>query len=167
MENGKWEAESGKWKTEICVFPHPNQVILLREMQKVVCKKLNQEKFTVIQCIPLCLKCPNLTDLTVKITKADIDSIKEDVFSDKKIIYLAVNLEINGIAATGRIELCEIDEENLTKEAQESFSAEAILSQEEIPFKKLSPFRIVEMNSEEYENGVHWEITAEKWGKVK
>ncbi|MBQ9622122.1 MAG: hypothetical protein IJJ71_00950 [Treponema sp.] len=146
-------------KDEIVLLPNPNQLILLKDLQKEICRTISG----FVPVYPICLKCGELCAVTDKITKADVGK----VFLDKGRIFLSVGLEINGNAAEGRIELCEIDEENLTKEAQESFSAEAILSQEEIPFKKLSPFRIVEMNSEEYENGVHWEITAEKWGKVK
>lgn len=161
------EKESGMLKKEICIFPHPNQEILLRKMQKDICLKLNNEKFTAIQCMPLCLKCEKLTDLTAKITKADIDSIKKDESTDKKILYLAVNLEINGESTKGRIDLCEFNEENSDNESQESFLMEQTLSQKALSLKKLSPFRIIEMNSKKYENGVRWEITAEKWVKIK
>ena len=140
-------------KDEIVLLPNPNQLILLKDLQKEICRTISG----FMPVYPICLKCGELCAVTDKITKADVGK----VFLEKGRIFLSVGLEINGIAATGRIELCEILEENPEINSKNDFSIE------DLPFKKLSPFRIVEMNSEECENGLRWKITAEKWGKVK
>lgn len=139
-------------KDEIVLLPNPNQVILLKDLQKEICRTISG----FVPVYPICLKCGELCAVTDKITKADVGQ----VFLEKGRISLSVELEINGNAAEGRIELCEILEENPEIDSKNDFSIE------DLPFKKLSPFRIVEMNSEECKNGARWEITAEKWGKI-
>ena len=119
--------EKGKIETEIVILPNPNQMILLRKLQKEI---------RGIPVLPVCLRCDGLTGLSDKITKAEPKSIFEE---DGKII-LRVEMEINEKVSEGRILLSEntfgTAGSGKTPELSESL------------LKKLSPFRIVKMESE-------------------
>lgn len=153
MENGKIETENGKRKTEngkteieIVILPNPNQMILLRKMQKEI---------RGIPVLPVCLRCEALTSLSDKITKAE----PKDIFEKDGKIILRVEMEINGKVSEGRILLCEdtFGETDSGKTPDLS----------EFPLKKLSPFRIVRMETEELSNGTKWKVVEEKWCKIK
>ncbi len=153
MENGKIETESGKRKTEsgkteieIVILPNPNQMILLRKMQKEI---------RGIPVLPVCLRCEALTSLSDKISKAEPKSIFEE---DGKII-LRVEMEINEKVSEGRILLSE--------NTFGTVGSRETLDLSEFPLKKLSPFRIVKIETEKLSNGTKWKILEEKWCKIK
>lgn len=138
--------ENLKLKSQIVIFPNPNQLILLRKIQKELCK----EGDSVLPLYPICLKCKELKGLNDKITKSDVQGF----YIEEKKICLSVALEINGKEAKGYLELCESNEES---QNQIRF---------DIPFTKISPFRIVEMKSQESEKGLEWKVSREKWVKI-
>lgn len=139
-------------KTEIVILPNPNQLILLRAVQK---------KFCAIPMLPICVRCEALQSVSDNITKAE----PAEFFSDESKICLKVKMKVNGSDCNGRIELAK--SENL-QQAQELLEGDSILLAREIlsKIKKISPFRIAEMETEFFENGSTWRITREKWGKI-
>ncbi len=131
-------------KTETVIFPNPNQLILIRKLQAQI---------GGIPVFPICIRCQELKELSDKISKSEISNL----FFEDGSVFLSVKLEINQKETMGRIEL------------SKSLSELKIrLENTEIKqIKKISPFRIVKMESEEFKNGVKWKITAEKWVKIK
>ncbi len=141
--------ENGKLKTEIVILPNPNQMILLKALQK---------EFRGIPSLPFCLRCDALKSLSDKITRAE----PREIIEEEGRIILKVELEINGNLSEGRIELCE---KSSVSCGTTSLEKTADLS--DYSLKKLSPFRIVKMETEELENGKKWKVTEEKWCKIK
>ena len=125
--------------TETVLIPNPNQIILLRELQKVAC---------FVPSLPLCVRCEELSSLKDKISKADVKGL----FVDGNNLFLSIDMEVNGKACEGRIEL---------GEKRADYATDAPLK-----IKKISPFRIVEMELEESTNGRTWKVKKEKWGKI-
>ena len=146
VDSEKLTAEDGKQKTRFLIFPNPNQVILLRKIQKELCQK----NPGAVPSYPICIKCDDLQKLEDKVTKAGI----EDFFIEENKIFLSIGMEVNGKLANGRLELCKIDEEMPVK------------IQCDIQFKKISPFRIAETQIGKKENGIVWHVLREKWGKA-
>ncbi|MBR4600745.1 MAG: hypothetical protein IKO39_11945 [Treponema sp.] len=138
--------EKEKIKTETVILPDPNQMILLRKMQKEI---------GGIPVLPVCLRCQALTSLSDKITKAE----PKDIFEKDGKIILRVEMEINGKVSEGRILLCE--------RAFSTADSENVPYLSDYPLKKLSPFRIAKMETEELPNGRRWKILEEKWCKIK
>ena len=130
-------------KGEIQIFPNPNQLILLREIQKKVCK---------IPCLPLSLTCPELKSLSDKISRARVHKF---FISENKVI-LKFDMEINGKECEGQIEL---GKAGFLPKNPESILPEQI--------KTLSPFRIVKIEKSEFQNGLTWKILQEKWVKIR
>ncbi len=141
--------ENGKLKTEIVILPNPNQMILLKALQK---------EFRGIPSLPLCLRCDALKSLSDKITRAE----PREIIEEEGRIILKVELEINGNLSEGRIELCEKSSASCG-----TTSLEKTADLSDYSLKKLSPFRIVKMETEELENGKKWKVTEEKWCKIK
>lgn len=146
MENGKIETENGKTEIEIVILPNPNQMILLRKLQKEI---------GGIPVLPVCLRCEALMRLSDKITKAQPTGF----FEENGKIILIVEMEINGKVSEGRILLSE----NTFRTAGSGKTPEL----SESLLKKLSPFRIVKMESEKLSNGTKWKVVEEKWCKIK
>ena len=138
-------------KSEIVVFPNPNQLILLRELQKKTC---------ALPALPLCLRCAELKDIKDKITKTE----PEEFLIEGNRVFIKVGMEVNGKSCEGRIELGEKD--YLTDSGNSEGMSFPCPIQESLSIKKISPFRIVEMETEEFENGTKWKILREKWGKI-
>jgi len=119
--------------------------ILLRKLQKELC---------LLPLLPLSAECNELNDLNAKITKAELKKLEEKESDRKRIIFISLEMEINGKICEGKIELGE-------KTCQ--IPCNDILN---IPFKKLSPFKICETEITEKENGREWKIFREKWRKI-
>jgi len=130
---------------KIVLLPNPNQLILLRKLQKELC---------LLPLLPLSAECNELNDLNAKITKAELKKLEEKESDRKRIIFISLEMEINGKICEGKIELGE-------KTCQ--IPCNDILN---IPFKKLSPFKICETEITEKENGREWKIFREKWRKI-
>lgn len=138
-------------RTETILLPNPNQLILLRELQKEFCS---------VPALPLCLKCPKLNGLKDKISKAEPSGL----FIEDRRLFLRVEMTVNGKCCEGRIELGDYRLKSDNDSGEEpSFSC---LTRKTLPFKKLSPFRIVKIETEDFENGKKWNVLEEKWGKV-
>ncbi|WP_294429302.1 hypothetical protein [uncultured Treponema sp.] len=142
-----------KVKSETVILPNPNQLILLRELQKKLCS---------VPALPLCLKCSELHDITDNISKSDVKGI----YIEENRIFLRIETTVNGKECEGRIELGEgvkrfNDSDDKEKERFLNLAQEMASK-----IKKLSPFKIAQMETEEFENGRIWKITKEKWGKV-
>ena len=130
--------EKSSQKSEIVIIPNPNQLILLRNLQKELCS---------IPTFPLCLRCALLKDFSDIISKNEA----KDLYIEKNKIFLKVCLNVNGTDGEGKIEL-----------------GEALSQIHELPspkIKKISPFKIAQMKTNEYKNGREWKITQEKWVK--
>ena len=141
-------------KTRIVIIPNPNQLILLRDLQKELCS---------VPTFPIYVECDELKSLNDKVTNAE----PEGIFTETKI-YLGINMEVNGKKCSGRIELGE-NKGNFQKTQSNSKDIPTNFSQKplsESGLKKLSPFRIVELKSEHFENGLKWKILREKWVKT-
>ena len=138
--------ENDKIKTETVILPDPNQMILLRKLQKGI---------RGIPVLPVCLRCEALTSLSDKITKAE----PKDIFEKDGKIILRVEMEINGKVSEGRILLSENTFGTVGSRETPDLS--------EFLLKKLSPFRIVRMETEELSNGTKWKVVEEKWCKIK
>ena len=134
-------------KTEIVVFPNPNQLIILRKIQKSLCD---------VPTLPLILKCTELHDLSDLISKA----VPEGYYIEEKKLFIKVAMEINGKACEGSIELGKTN--GFSQESSDINPETTSL----LKMKKISPFRIVEMKSEEFQNGITWKIVREKWKKI-
>ena len=148
---------------ETVIFPNPNQMILLRSLQREICCE-----WDFLPVLPIFLKSEKLTGFNAKITKIEIDNLEKIVCGEKEIVFLKVSLEINGENADGKIVLGEKDsdsEKGQTDIKQPSDNDENLLSLKSL--KKLSPFKISEIETEELENGRRWKITREKWGKLR
>ena len=141
--------KNGKFKTEIVILPNPNQMILLKALQK---------EFRGIPSLPICLRCDALKSLSDKITRAE----PREIIEEEGKIFLKVEMKINGELSEGRIELCE-----KTCESYGTTSLEKTPDLSAYSLKKLSPFRIVKMETEELENGKKWKVNEEKWCKIK
>ena len=138
--------ENGKTEIEIVILPNPNQMILLRKLQKEI---------GGIPVLPVCLRCEALMRLSDKITKAQPTGF----FEENGKIILRFEMEINGKVSEGRIALCE-DTSGTAGSGKTPELSESLL-------KKLSPFRIVKMESEKLSNGTKWKVVEEKWAKIK
>ena len=147
-------------KIKTALFLNPNQLILVREMQKSALLLLSE--FSPVPTLPLCVTCAELHSLSDKITKAT----PTELFFERTSLFLSVELEINGKSCKGTIELCKIlSERDCTPEEKRAEIQEACATPLS-KIKKISPFRIVELESEEYENGRTWRVLGEKWGKI-
>lgn len=141
--------ENVKFKTEIVILPNPNQMILLKALQK---------EFRGIPSLPICLRCDALKSLSDKINLAE----PKEIIEEEGKFFLKVEMEINGEHSEGRIELCEKSSDSCG-----TTSLEKTVNLSDYSLKKLSPFRIVKMEIEELENGKKWKVTEEKWCKIK
>ena len=136
-------------KKEIEIFLNPNQQILLRNFQK---------EFRAVPFFPISIKCGDLKNLDDKISKIEAKKLSVQ----DGIIKIEVEIILNQKRTEGFVELCDSFkelseiEENLQKKFQENL----------LKFKKISPFRICEIEREECENGRKWKILREKWGKL-
>ena len=150
--------------SEIVILPNPNQLILLRKLQNEICRKAG-----LYPVLPLCVKCEKLTGLDSKITKIEVKDLQTEENSSQKIISLSVELEINGESASGRIEIGKEPGEKASssKKWQAEFPLDSEIEESLGPVKKLSPFKIAELETEEFENGRRWKISGEKWGKLR
>ena len=151
-------------KNENFILPNPNQLIFLRKLQKEICDCLNESEFCAVPSLPICLKCENLFDLNAKITKIEANEIE----SDEEGVFLSVNLEINEKNESGKIELCKFNKNYGTSEEKNQIfaSMKNLLQNQIAEIKKISPFRICEMETEDFVNGKKWKILREKWGKI-
>ena len=147
-------------KTETALFLNPNQLILVRELQKSACAMLSE--FSPVPTLPLCVESAELQSISDKITKA----VPKEFFFENERLFLLIELEINRKQCDGKIELCRLlsakkinKEENLREIHK---NTEEIRSK----IKKISPFRIVELEREEFENGLKWCVLNEKWEKI-
>ena len=149
-------------------MPNPNQLILVREMQKAVCVALRET--VPVPVLPLCVKSEKLQNLTDKISKAVPESIffKRNCHSEprKEFIFLSIDMTINGKQCKGTIELCKIRSENDCNIGEKLAEIQEKCAVPLTKIKKISPFRIVELETEEYENGRTWRVLSEKWGKL-
>ncbi len=151
---------------KIVLLPNPNQLILLRKLQKELC---------LLPLLPLSAECNELNDLNAKITKAELKKLEEKESDRKKIIFISLELEINGKICEGKIELGEdyrVKPDNdrgykSDNDNERKTNTSVILSEtKNLPFKKLSPFKICETEITEKENGREWKIFREKWRKI-
>ena len=172
------KTEKSGLKSETVIFLNPNQVILVREAQKKLCAAVSElheahtdwENFLCVPTLPLCIRGLELKNLGDKITKAE----PCEFFFENGRIFLSVRLEINGTESHGKIELCKIYiEESESNGMKSEPNLEAELSSPRfdtenfLAIKKFSPFRICEMESEDFDKGVTWKILREKWGKIR
>ena len=157
-------------KSHTAVFPNPNQQILLIEAQRKICSLLNKkfsskENFLVSPSLPVCIKSTDLKDINDRITRMK----PRQFFFEDGIIFLEIGMKINGNDAKGTLELCEIhceENESLTEIKRCDVFCETGFSGILGEIKKISPFRIVEMETEEFASGKIWRILREKWGKI-
>ena len=134
-------------KITTAIFLNPNQIILIRNLQK--------ELYPALPLLPICIKNEDLHEES-KVTKARPAGIYKQ--NDK--IYLKIEMEIDGKESNGTIELCRFLSDENTLDCQklwESFST---------GIKKISPFRLVQIETEEGEKGTIWRVVKEKWKKL-
>ena len=157
-------------KVESAVFLNPNQEILIHEMQKEVCAKFakknpKKEKVFCLPILPICITNEDLHE-NAKISKAS----PRNIFINENKIFLKIEMEIDGNESFGKIELCKqilktTDSSKGFLLKNDDFSE--IFEKFSEGLKKISPFRLVQIEKEEYENGVAWKIKSEKWGKIQ
>ena len=140
---------------KIVILPNPNQLILLRDIQKEICMENKQS----LPILPLCVKSDCLKTLGQKITQVSLNSIEKD---DDGIFFIFVQLETDGKTSVGKLLLCTPGK---SPAFSETFLADITEKLKKIG--KLSPFRIAKIETEEYEKGTKWKILEEKWCKLK
>lgn len=153
-------------KQESVIFPNPNQLITLRALQTALCGAINARHKAVlaVPALPLCIRSEALASgAECRISGAEAQTLA----TEGSGIFLSIALKINGQRESGRIELCNvcglierIDSKSMLSEVKDEIEREFVPK-----LKKISPFRLVRLETEEYKNGRTWSITREKWGK--
>ena len=156
-------------KSETVIFLNPNQIILIRNLQKELCavtyEKIPERKSIIcLPILPICVKNEELKE-KAKITKAQPFGI----YIEENKILLKIEMRIDGKESSGRIEVCELIFKN--KDSGEDFRLKSedfseIWEKFAPKIKKISPFRLVQMETEENENGIVWRVLKEKWEKI-
>ena len=156
-------------KSESVIFLNPNQLILMRNLQEKICatasKKIQKtESLICVPALPICVKSDDLKENS-KITKA----APSKIYIEENKIFLKVGMEIDGCESCGKIELCEMIFENAGCTGTFGLKSEdfsAIWEDFAPKIKKISPFRLVQIETEEFANGRTWKVTDEKWVKI-
>lgn len=152
-------------KSEIVIFPNPNQEIILRNLQKEFCILINEnyeQDLFAIPILPICIKNQKLTSLEPKITKAISSGI---VWHENKLI-LQIQMNINEKDSIGQIELCKIIENKTRKNLTNDSLVKKISELQISPQIKINSFRIVRIEIEECHTGTKWNVLEEKWKKL-
>ena len=153
---------------KIVIFPNPNQILLLREIQKEICSQLNKNKILIIPIFPIYAECYELKNFSDKITELE----PCEIFFEKEKFSLKFKIKINEKFSTGKIELCQKisqpkeQDDKILKFFEIEETKQKNFQNHLLKIKRLSPFRIVEIDVEEAENRKSWKIMREKWGKI-
>ena len=148
--------------TENRIFLNPNQLIEIRKLQNKLCAVLNSRNILTYPALPASIKVFTTLDLNAKITKA----IPLSIESNPESIFLKVYMEINGIKSEGWLTLVFLENTRiLSEKITDKACLESLFS--ELSVKQFSPIRIVELNMTRHKNGNTWNITKEKWVKIK
>lgn len=134
---------------ETVIFPNPNQFILLRQIQK---------KLPGCPVFPLCLRCHAIKSIKDKVTEPEITGISQD----EESIFITASLTVNGRQEEGRIDFANFFDRSQGLSVREITEAEENLL---ATIKKISPFRLVNIEINKNEKGSQWNITEEKWQK--
>ena len=161
--------EKGKLRRDTVIFLNPNQIILIRDLQKDVSFLLNRslqvkEKAFCLPLLPICVRNKDLHEKT-RIKKAKPCGL----YTTESKICLKIEMEIDGKESFGKIELCGLifEKRDFPKGfpiKNEDFSE--IWEKFAPKIKKISPFRLVQIESEESEKGIVWKVLKEKWVKL-
>ncbi|MCR4823587.1 MAG: hypothetical protein K5873_12025 [Treponema sp.] len=134
-------------KKEIVLRPNPNQLIILRQIQKFL------KGFPIL---PLCIKSPGLKKMDDRIE--DVKALNLEI-KEKKLL-INVELKVNSLSCHGEMPLCQYEKE-LPSESELVQLQNKIFPQ----IKKFSPVKISLMEEESLEKGKQWKILKEKWLK--
>lgn len=153
--------EKTETKSETVLLPGPNQLILLRELQKEICAEINSLDVgaLAVPCLPVCLRSAGIKDLKDKITRTETAGVR----SDADTVFLEVGMTVNGEECDGKIALVR------TEQCGGGVSGVAVPLKDRAVsqrLRKISPFRIAEMETEESELGREWRVLRERWGKI-
>ncbi len=155
------------------IIPHQNQLLLIRDFQEKLCNLLLKSEILCAPFFPVMIQSDfleNFQDLgeILKIKKIEIEEISQQNFVKKEvkkseIIFL--NAKIN--EEKGKIALIQILADSKAKNfgaMKENISGlyKNLFSK----IKKISPFRLCEIEIETKNFSSEWEIKSEKWGKI-
>lgn len=155
------------------ILPHQNQLLLIRDFQEKLCNLLLKSEILCAPFFPIMIQSDffenfqNSGEIS-KIKKIGLEEISRQNFikkETKKGEIIFVNAKIN--EEKGKIALIQIFADSKAKnfdEMKENISAlyENLFSK----IKKISPFRLCEIEIETKNFSSKWEIRTEKWGKI-
>ncbi|MBQ0052303.1 MAG: hypothetical protein KBT11_09625 [Treponema sp.] len=150
------------------IFFNPNQAILFKRFQAELCKNLIQKEIKCAPVFPLVIECAEL-ELNSKITEIKISGL-ESSRKSRTDLALIFDIYIEEKMCKGKLKLLkflknEQIEQNEDKTAFSDFFSER-LAEFKSSIKKISPFKICEMQLERTENYSTWKILKEKWVKL-
>ena len=152
-------------KSELVIFPNPNQEIILRNIQKELCALVNEndeQGIFLLPVFPICIKNSELTSLESRITKA----VSAGIVFNENSLALQIQMNINDKDSKGQIELCRIFEKKTATDLAKERVAEKISVMQSLPQIKINSFRIVRIETEECPTGRKWKVLEEKWKKL-
>jgi len=155
------------------ILPHQNQLLLIRDFQERLCNLLLKSEILCAPFFPLMIQSgflktfQNLSEIS-KIKKIGIEEISRQNFIEKeakKGDTIFLNVKIN--EEKGKIALIQILADSKAKNFDETNSKiselyESLFSK----IKKISPFKLCEIEIETKNFSSKWEIKSEKWGKI-
>lgn len=155
------------------ILPHQNQLLLIRDFQEKVCNLLLKSEILCAPFFPVIIQgdfletFQKLSEIS-KIKKIGIEEISQQNFIEKEarkgdIIFL--NAKIN--EEKGKIALIQILKDSKAKNFDKANSKISELYANLFSkIKKISPFRLCEIEIETKNFSSKWEIKSEKWGKI-
>lgn len=157
--------------TEFSIFFHQNQLLKIRKFQGEVCNFLIQNGIFCVPVFPLRIQCKNLSEKP-KINKLSLNPKKENFckseYQKNEILNLEAELEVDGNKTRGEIELVQILKKAKPRYYKIGSGCEAISNffSEISEIKKISPFKICEIEITKTEKSAQWKILSEKWVKI-
>lgn len=155
------------------ILPHQNQLLLIRDFQEKLCNLLLKSEILCAPFFPVMIQSDFLSSLESageisKIKKIELEEISQQDLVKKEakkgeIIFL--NAKIN--EEKGKIALVQILADSNAKTFDEmKENINALYEKLFLRIKKISPFRLCEIEIETKNFSSKWEIKSEKWGKI-
>ena len=158
------------------IFPHQNQLLLIRNFQENLCNLLLKNEIHCVPFFPVMIQSDFLESFESpkeisKIKKIELEEISRQDFiqnEPKKGKTIFLDLKINEEKA--KIALIQIldDFDGHKKEKFCGTKEKTCLLYENLlsKIKKISPFRLCEIEIETWNFSSKWEVKNEKWGKI-
>ena len=148
-------------RMEICLLPSSDQLIIFHQLQNDLCKLLSSWN-VCLPLHPLCIKSGNLKSGKEKIQQLAVASL---VFKEDSV-FLQIKMTVNQEESLGQMDLCTFYRQKEECPTSLQDSCRSLAAEKLSSIKKISPFKIAEIEFQNAEKGKSWKVREIKWEKI-